>query len=312
MATREESTPVTVAVSTHPAALLAGLVTVTAWGSAFVGIRSAGSAFAPGPLALGRLLVSSALLGTVALIRRDPLPARRDLLTIGAYGVLWLGLYSVALNAAERRVDAGTAAMLVNTGPILIAILAGVLLREGFPRGLFAGCAVAFCGCVVIGIATTRSGAHTALGIALCLVAALAYASAVVVQKPVLARVPPFQVTWIGCAAATIACLPFAPALAAQAGSAGGGAVGWTVYLGAVPTALGFATWSFALRRTSAGRMGSLTYLAPVVAIALGWAVLSERPPWPALAGGGLCLVGVAVARRPGRRGQPVEGGAGS
>jgi drug/metabolite transporter (DMT)-like permease len=304
MAMRDEPAAVAVAVPTDLAALVAGLVTVTAWGSAFVGIRSAGSALSPGPLALGRLLVSSALLGCVALVRRDPLPARRDLLTIAAYGVLWLGFYSVTLNAAERRVDAGTAAMLVNTGPILIAILAGVFLREGFPRGLFAGCAVAFCGCVLIGVATTGSGGRSALGIVLCLVAGAAYATAVVVQKPVLARVPPFQVTWIGCAAATIACLPFTPALVSQAGDADGGALAWTVYLGAVPTALGFATWSFALRRTSAGRLGSLTYLAPIVAIVLGWAVLGERPPWLAVAGGGLCLAGVAVARRLGRSGR--------
>jgi drug/metabolite transporter (DMT)-like permease len=306
MALRDETATVTVAVPTDVAALAAGLVTVTAWGSAFVGIRSAGAALSPGPLALGRLLVSSVLLGMVALVRRDPLPARRDLLTIVAYGVLWLGVYSVTLNAAERRVDAGTAAMLVNTGPILIAIMAGLVLHEGFPRGLFAGCAVALGGCVLIGIATTSSGCHSALGIALCLVAALAYATAVVVQKPVLARVAPFQVTWIGCVAASIACLPFAPALVSQARHADGGSLAWTVYLGAVPTAIGFATWSFALRRTSAGRMGSLTYLAPIVAIVLGWAVLGERPPWLAVAGGGLCLGGVALARRLGRGRQPA------
>jgi drug/metabolite transporter (DMT)-like permease len=40
----------------------------------------------------------------------------------------------VALNGGERDVDAGTAAMLVNIGPILIALLGGWLLREGFPR----------------------------------------------------------------------------------------------------------------------------------------------------------------------------------
>jgi len=306
MAMRDEPAAVPVAVPTDLAALVAGLVTVTAWGSAFVGIRSAGSALSPGPLALGRLLVSSALLGAVALVRRDPLPPRRDLLTIAAYGVLWLGLYSVTLNAAERRVDAGTAAMLVNTGPILIAILAGLFLHEGFPRGLFAGCAVAFAGCVLIGVATAGSGSNSALGVALCLVAALAYATAVVVQKPVLARVPPFHVTWIGCAAATVVCLPFAPQLVSQAGSADPGAIVWTIYLGAIPTALGFATWSFALRRTSAGRLGSLTYLAPIVAIVLGWIVLGERPPWLAVAGGCLCLAGVALARSLGRRRQPA------
>jgi hypothetical protein len=58
----------------------------------------------PGARALGRLVVSSAVLGTVGLIRREPLPHRRDLLAIAAYGVLWLGVYSITLNAAERRV----------------------------------------------------------------------------------------------------------------------------------------------------------------------------------------------------------------
>jgi len=303
MTTREETSAATVAVGTDVAALAAGLVTVTAWGSAFVGIRAAGETLSPGALALGRLIVSLAILGTVAAVRRERLPARRDLLWIATFGVLWLAVYSVALNEAERRVDAGTAAMLVNTGPILIAIFAGIFLREGFPPGLFAGCAVAFCGVVVIAFATAQSGARSGLGVVLCIVAAFAYAVAVVVQKPVLARVSAFQVTWIGLAAATIACLPFAPTLATEAANADAGTIAWIVYLGAVPTALGFATWGFALRRTSAGRMGSLTYLAPPIAIVLGWAVLGETPPWLAAAGGALCLAGVALARsRRGRR----------
>ena len=297
MTTREETPAATVAVGTDVAALAAGLVTVTAWGSAFVGIRAAGETLSPGALALGRLIVSLAILGTVAAVRRERLPARRDLLWIATFGVLWLAVYSVALNEAERRVDAGTAAMLVNTGPILIAIFAGIFLREGFPPGLFAGCAVAFCGVVVIAFATAQSGARSGLGVVLCIVAAFAYAVAVVVQKPVLARVSAFQVTWIGLAAATIACLPFAPTLATEAANADAGTIAWIVYLGAVPTALGFATWGFALRRTSAGRMGSLTYLAPPIAIVLGWAVLGETPPWLAAAGGALCLAGVALAR---------------
>jgi drug/metabolite transporter (DMT)-like permease len=280
-------------------AVVAGFVTVTLWGSAFVGIRAVGEALAPGPLALGRLLVSCAILGAVALVRREPLPRRSDLLAIAAFGVLWLGCYSVTLNAAERFVDAGTAAMIINTGPILIVILAGIFLREGFPRGLFAGCAIALGGCAMIGLAAISSGSRSGLGITLCIVAALAYAVAVIVQKPVLTRVSPFQVTWLGCAAATLTCMPFAPALVAQTAKAGPSAIGWTIYLGAVPTAFGFATWAFALRQGSAGRTGALTYLIPVVAVSLGWLVLGERPPWLAVAGGALCLGGVYVARRP-------------
>jgi quercetin dioxygenase-like cupin family protein len=65
-----------------------------------------------------------------------------------------------------------------------------------------------------------------------------------------------------------------------------------------MPTALGFATWSFALARGRAGRAAALNYLIPVVAIGLGWAYLGERPPPLAVAGGALCVTGVYLARR--------------
>lgn len=280
-------------------ALLAGLATVVLWGSAFVGIRAIGTAFDPGPLALGRVLVSCVVLGALVLVQRDrsPLPSRRDLAAIACYGVLFLGFYSITLNAAERRVDAGTAAMIINTGPILIALLAGLFLREGYPRGLFAGCAIAFGGVVLIGLGSARMASAASPGVVLCVVAAVSYAVAVVVQKAVLARVSALTVTWLGCLAATAACLPFAPTLAEQAHRADRAALAWLVYLGVGPTALGFVTWTFALRRTSAGRSGALNYLIPVVAITLGWAVLGEVPPWPALVGGVFCLSGVYLAR---------------
>ena len=278
--------------------LAAGLVTVTAWGSAFVAIRAAADDLSPGALALGRLLVACLVLTAIALVRREALPASRDLLALAVFGILWMGVYSITLNAAEHRVDAGTAAMLINTGPILIAVLAGAFLHEGFPPRLFAGCAVAFIGAVLIGIGSARSEGSSVLGVALCLVAASAYAVAVVVQKPVLARVSSLQVTWLGCVAATIACLPFAPSLASETAEVGASAVGWVIYLGLVPTALGFVTWAFALNRTSAGRMAALAYLIPVVAVVLGWVVLDEVPARLAIAGGALCLGGVYVARR--------------
>jgi drug/metabolite transporter (DMT)-like permease len=286
------------AARTDLRALAAGLVAVTLWGSAFVAIRDAGETLSPGSLALGRLLVSLVVLGVAAWIWREPLPQRRDLLWIAAFGFLFLGVYSVTLNEAERRVDAGTAAMLINTGPILIAIGAGIFLKEGFPRWLFAGCAVAFAGCVLIGLGNVQSGSRAGLGIALLIVAASAYATAVVIQKPVLARASPLQVTWLGCAAGAVVCLPFAPTLVGELDEAGATGIGWTIYLGIAPTALGFAAWAYALRRMNAGRLASLAYLIPVVAILLGWVLLDETPPWLAAVGGALCLAGVALARR--------------
>jgi drug/metabolite transporter (DMT)-like permease len=282
-------------------------LTVALWASAFVAIRYADRSLSPGALALGRLLVGSLALGLLVLIRREPLPGRRDLAGIAICGVLWFGVYNVALNAAETRIDAGTAAMLVNVGPILIAIFAGVILHEGFPPRLFAGCLVSFAGAVLIGVATSRHGLHEILGAVLCLVAAFAYAGGVVAQKPVLRFSSPLMVTWLACTIGTVSCLPYAPTLVRQIGQAGGSTIAWTIYLGVAPTAIGFVTWAYALARTTAGKMGSTTYLVPPLALLFGWAFLGEVPPFLVLPGGVLCLAGVAIARTGGRRPRALE-----
>ena len=284
-------------------ALAAALTTVVLWASAFVGIRAAAEDLSPGALAVGRLLVGSVALGAVVAMRRPAWPGRRDLAWIAAVGVIWFGAYNVALNAAEQLVDAGTAAMLVNVGPILIALFAGLFLSEGFPPRLVAGSAIAFGGAIVIGLATSGGEADAAapIGILLCLLAALAYAAGVTMQKPILARVAAIHVTWLACCVGAIVTLPFLPQLVGELGDAPISAVGWLVYLGIFPTAIAFTTWAFALNRTTAGRLGSTTYLVPPVAILLAWLILGEVPSVIALLGGALCIGGVIVARSRGR-----------
>ena len=278
-------------------AVTAALTTVILWSSAFVGVRVAGADLSPGPLTLARLLVGSLVLGAVVVARREALPPRADVPRLVLCGLLWFAAYNVLLNAAERRVDAGTAAMLVNVGPVLIAVLAGRLLREGFPRTLVVGCAVAFAGAIVIGLATRGQSADGGWGAVLCVGAAAAYAGAVVAQKPLLERTSALQVTFLACATGVVACLPFAPALVREAGHASAATFAWTAYIGVFSTAVGFTTWAYALRRTTAGKMGATTYLVPPLAVVLGWLLLGEAPPALAFAGGALCLVGVAITR---------------
>jgi len=272
-------------------------ITVTLWASAFVGIRSAGRELSPGALALGRLLVGSTALGLVMLVRRERVPSRGAVLGIALSGAFWFGGYMLALNESERRVDAGTAAMIVGVGPILIALLAGVILKEGLPKMLLAGCAVAFAGAALIGYATARHGVGLNGGVALALLAACLYAAGVVAQKPALRDASPLQVTWLGCTVGMLVCLPFLPTLMHQVGDASGSAIGWTIYLGVMPTAVAFLTWTYALARMPAGRLGATTYLAPPIAVVLAWLILGEVPPALAIPGGALCLLGVALSR---------------
>lgn len=295
-------------MKTDRLALAAGLTTVFFWASAFVGIRAAAADFSPGALALGRLIVGSISLGVVVALRRPAFPARRHLPKILAIGILWFGIYFLALNAAEREVDAGTAAMLVNVAPIFIAVLGGLFLGEGFPPRLFIGCAIALSGVAVISFATSDQGTGdaTTLGILLCFLCAAVYSIAVTIQKPVLREVAGLMVTWLACTVGMLVSTPFLPELVRELPAADLASVGWLVYLGVFPTAVAFTTWAFALGRTQAGRLGSLTYLAPAIAIVIGWLLLAEAPAPLALVGGVVAIGGVVFARSAPARPSPA------
>ncbi len=289
-----------------PPVLAAVAVTVLAWASAFIGIRAVGTDVSPGALALGRLLVGTAVLALLSLGRGWVAPTRREWRLLAVCGIGWFAVYNVALNAAEQHLDAGTTAMLVNTGPVLIAVLAGVWLGEGFPRWLVAGLAVAFGGVLLIGVATGGGGGDLT-GVLLCLVAAVTYAVGVVAQKPVLRRLPPLQVTATACAIGAVCCLPWAGALVSDLAAAPASSVLGLVYLGVVPTALAFSTWAYALARTDAGRLGATTYLVPPLVVLMSWLLLDEVPAALAVVGGAVCLAGVALSRRRSRARRPVR-----
>jgi len=281
-----------------PSVLVAIVVTVLAWASAFIVIRGTGEHFSGGALALARLVVGTLLLSVMVIGRRWVAPTRSEWLLIAGFGVVWFGAYNVALNVAEQSLDAGTTAMIVNIGPILIALGAGLFLGEGIPKWLAIGAGVAFLGVVLIGIGTGGSDLGDGTGVALALLAALTYAAGVLLQKPALKRLPAAQVTFLGCAIGMVACLPFAGQLVGDLAAAPTSAVLGAVYLGAVPTALAFSTWAYALSRMPAGQLGISTYVVPPLAILLGLLVFGEIPAVTAIVGGAVCLVGVAVSRR--------------
>ena len=285
-------------------ATVAGLVTVALWGSAFVGIRAVAVDLSPTSIALGRLAIGSALLAPLVARQGWVRPSGRDAGLVVGMGVAWSAGYSVVLGAGERLVDAGTAAMLVGVGPILIAILAGLVLGEGWPARLVAGCLIAFAGTIVIGTATaagTGGPSASIAGVAICLAAALLYAIGVTLQKPVLRDLGGVEVTWLACVVGAIACLPFLPTLVGEIGRARPETLAWLLYLGVFPTSIGFTTWAFALARMTAGRAGTLSYLVSPTAIAISWLLLAETPAPVAILGGALCVIGVVVARSGGR-----------
>ncbi|GAA2781750.1 DMT family transporter [Nonomuraea dietziae] len=284
-------------------ALAAAGITVVLWASAFVAIRSAGAEYSPGALALGRLLAGSAVLVVIWLARGGGFPPRAGPgrassapACCGSGSTWWPSTGASSSSTRAPRPWWSTSA------PIVIALLGGWLLKEGFPRALFAGLAVSFAGAAVVGLSMSEGGGSSVAGVLLCLLAAVSYGVGVVFQKPALRHASALQVTTFGCVVGTVACLPFAGQLVAEASTASLGATLNVVYLGVFPTALAFTTWAYALARTTSGKMGATTYVTPALVVLMSWVALGEVPGWLTLLGGLLCLVGVGVSRMRPRR----------
>jgi drug/metabolite transporter (DMT)-like permease len=302
--------PPVVVPPTRPAAWLpvtALAVTLVLWASAFVAIRHLGHDVSPGALSLGRLLVGSVALTLLLLRGRRARLTRHEALLLLLCGVAWFGIYNIALNASERRIDAATASMLVQIGPIVVALLAALFLGERLTPWLLAGIAVAFAGVVVIGLAMRGHGGSDVSGVLLALLAAVTYAVGVVSQKVLLRRLSGLEVVCYACWIGVVVCLPWSGDLVGVVRHGDAADLGWIAYLGLFPTALAFSLWAYALRHTDAGKQAITTFLVPGITAVLAWALLDEVPPALAFAGGLLCIVGVVVTRRKPREPSPVR-----
>lgn len=281
--------------------LAAVATTLVLWASAFVGIRHLGESVPPGSLSLARLLVMVLALLVLMRGRIPRLPTRREWPLIVAGGASWFGVYNLALNESERRIDAATAALLVQIGPILVALLATFFLGERLTRWVVIGMAVGFGGVVLIGRATSSGGNGDLVGVLLAVVAAVTFAVGVLTQKKLLPTIRPLDLTFWYAVVGAAVCLPWSGELVGVVGDASVDTIGWIVYLGVFPSAIAFTTWAFALSHADAGKFAQSTFLVPFVTALMAWLLLDEVPPLLSFVGGALCIAGVLLARRTAR-----------
>jgi drug/metabolite transporter (DMT)-like permease len=291
--------------------LAAVAFTLVTWASAFVAIRHLGEDVPPGSLSLGRLVIAVLALWVMVRVsvpaERRRLPTRREWPLIALGGVSWIGIYNVALNESERRIDAGTAALIVQIGPIIVALLATFFFQERITRWLLIGLGVGFAGVVIIGRASSSGGNGDVVGVLLSVVAALTFAVGIISQKKLLGSgMTALEMTFWFYVVGTVACLPWTFELFGVVGDASASDLAWITYLGVVPSALAFVTWAYALNRSEAGKFALSTFLVPFITTLIAWLLLGEVPPALAFVGGVLCIVGVLITRRKPRVTEPT------
>jgi drug/metabolite transporter (DMT)-like permease len=158
-----------------------------------------------------------------------------------------------------------------------------------------AGLGIAFGGALLVILGRGRVGHFEPVAL-LVLVAVLLNAVYFVFQKPLLARSSAIGFTTASTYVAMLGLLPFALRLPGKLPIISLAQACSLLYLGSLPTIVGFLCWSWALARAPASRVSNLLYLLPVSGSAIAWIWLGELPTWPAIVGGLLALAGVVLA----------------
>jgi drug/metabolite transporter (DMT)-like permease len=279
----------------------AAVITVLFWGSAFAGIRAGLHSYSPAHLALLRFLTASAVLGIVAIVTRMRMPAVRDLPLIFLLGLLGYAFYNIALNIGELTVASGPAAVLIQTLPIWTAIAAAIFLKERLRPWGWLGIGVSFAGALIIGFGK-GGGLDLGWGAVLILLASVSFCAYNIIQKKVLDRYRPVEITAYAMWAGTLLLLPFVGGFGAELRAAPLGDTLAVVYLGVGPAALAYVTWAVVLSRLPASRASTILFIVPVVAFLIGWAWLGEAPTLLDVGGGILAMGGVAIVNTLGRQ----------
>jgi DME family drug/metabolite transporter len=211
---------------------------------------------------------------------------------IGIAG-LCMAVYNLSFFAGVKATGVATGtALTIGSGPIWAGLLQTLVSRRPPPAAWWLGTLLAISGAVLLVSGNSAGQAIDTLGLALCLLAGLSYATYALISKRLVAQAAPAVITlWTFTVAAVIAL----PVAALVAGPFTSNAAGWMVvgYLGLVATGVAYLLFSHALRHLSGATGVTLALAEPATAFVLAIVVVGERPQWGAFVGLGLLLVGL-------------------
>ncbi|TDW30257.1 DMT family transporter [Cryobacterium psychrophilum] len=267
---------------------------VGATAPAYVATREALTVLSPQDLTSLRFLGAAAVLGLYLLVNRQRLRiTRRDVPRLLAAALCGYAGFGLLLSLGQSTVPAGTTSLLLNISPVFAFILGYFVLVERTTTLGYIGMVVAVGGVVIV-----TFGDSTATGFdenALLIVgAALLLSVFLIVQQPLLARVPAVEIVFWSCAIGGIGALPLATfdADPAQVTTSFWMAI---VVLVVLSTVLANSMWNVTLKHSSVAEGGSLLLVVPIFSLLLGWLVLGEAPSLAAIGGGAIALAGVVM-----------------
>ncbi len=236
--------------------------------------------------------------------------SRRDL---GIMGLLGLGMAGYQLCYFQAIAEMGvTIAVLVDlcSAPIMVALLAGILLGERLTMPTFVALVVAIVGTALLilaGPAANSSNVQvTTSGVLLALGAGFFYAVMTLCGRVLSRRYHPLQPITLAFSFAAVLMLVAASLTVGGSLAYALPVWGWLLYLGVVPTALGYFFFLSGLKTVSATVASVATLLEPLTAAVLAWLLFDERLGAGGIVGGVLLLISMVILAVPPRPRQAV------
>ena len=263
------------------------------WGVPYLFIKIAvDGGVPPAVVAWTRVIIAAAVLLALAW-RAGTLPSLRGRMRwLAAYALAEITIPFPLIALGEQHVASSLTAILIASVPLIIALLA--LRFDPTERAtgvrLF-GLLLGFIGVVALVGLDVSGQADELLGALAILGAAVGYAIGPLVLKHRLVDLDP-RATMGGSLALAALFLALPAALTAPSEAPTTGAVASILVLGLVCTALAFVIFNVLIAEAGPGRALVITYVNPLVAVALGVTLLGERPGAGAVAGLLLILAG--------------------
>ena len=253
------------------------------WGSAFVANRYGVQMVHPAVLAGLRYVIAGLCLLAFVLSRGQSIRiCREDLLRVTGLGLIMFTCNTVLLGYGSRELAAGTAALVIATIPLFIALLEWALPGGNRVSGLgWTGTLTGFLGLGLLSRSSLQasvSRSHTALGFAALLVAAMAWAVGSVLTRRVKFRAGALVcISWQMLIGGTINLLIGAGLGGFQSSHFTARSIASIGYLAVFGTLAGYTSYAYLLRNVKLTTAATYAYVNPVVAVLLGWWLLGER-----------------------------------
>jgi drug/metabolite transporter (DMT)-like permease len=247
------------------------------WGSTYLAIRYAVETIPPLITAASRHLVAGSVLFGWAWMRGFR-PSRRHWIAAVKIGALYFLVGHGLLHWAEQQVASGLAALLIATEPMIIALLAVIAGQERLTPMLVAGMVL---GLVGVGVLMGGFGQHgELLGIVAVLASSVAWSVGVHFSRRV-----GLPSDTLAASAMTLlsgsALLWVASGITGEIGQLHVAAVSLKsvlglAYLAFFGTIIAFTAYTWLLSHISATVVSTHTYVNPIIAVLLGWALAGE------------------------------------